>query len=194
MYVPTVIENTGREQRVWDLYSRMMQDRILFLQGPVLETNINILVASVLHLDHQDNTKPIQLYINSPGGSCQDGLALINTLQLCKSPIITTCIGMAASMGLMILSDKYKNKKGNIRKMLPDARCMMHSVASGMGGKIQDIRIDYKEAEHYQTKLMKMLANNTGKSYEQVVKDCDRDNYMSAEEALEYGLIDEICS
>ena len=190
-----VMDGFGPNTKYMDLYSRMMQERILFLEGPVESQNINTLVAAVLYLDHIDNTKPIQLYINSPGGSVSDGLILIDTLTLCKSPIITICTGMAASMGAMILSDKYNNKKGNVRKILPNARVMIHSIATSSGySKIQDIRIDYKELERYQEKLMKMLAKNTGNSYEQIVKDCDRDKYMSPEEALEYGLVDEICS
>jgi ATP-dependent Clp protease protease subunit len=190
--IPTVLEGYGTQQRAWDLYSRMMNERVLFCSGEVRAENMNILIASVLHLDHTDNTKPIYLYINSNGGSCQDGLAFMNTLEICQSPIVTICTGMAASMGAMILSDKYSNKPGNKRMILPDARVMIHSVASGFEGKVQDMRISFKEAEMFQEKLMRRLAINTGKSYEQIVKDCDRDLYLSAEEAVEYGLVDEI--
>jgi len=190
--IPTVLEGHGVHQRAFDLYSRMMVNRIVFLQGEVRAENMNILIASVLHLDHEDNTKPIYLYINSNGGNCQDGLALMNTLEICQSPIVTICTGMAASMGAMILSDKYSYKPGNKRMILPDARVMIHSVASGFQGKVQDMRISFKESEMFQEKLMRRLATNTGKTYEQIVKDCDRDLYLSAEEALEYGLVDEI--
>lgn len=190
--IPTVLEGYGSQQRAWDLMSRLMLERIIFLSGEVRQENIHLLVASVLHLDHTDNTKPIHLYINSPGGSVSEGLSLINALQLAQSPIVTICTGMAASMGAMILSDKYSNKPGNRRMILPDARVMIHSVASGMEGKVQDMRISFKESEKYQEKLMRKLAENTGKTYEQIVKDCDRDLYLSAEEALEYGLVDEI--
>lgn len=193
MLIPTVLERRGNTERAFDLFSRMMEDRIIFLNGEVREENMNILVAYVLHLDHVDIEKPIYLYINSPGGSVSDGLSLIDTLELCSSPIITVCTGTAASMGAMILSDKYNNKPGNRRMILPSARVMIHSVAYGVSGKVQDIRVSYKEGEKIQEKLMRRLANNTGKSYEQVVKDCDRDCWLSAEEALEYGLVDEIC-
>lgn len=193
MLIPTVLERVGNQERAMDLFSRMMSDRILFATGEVRAENMNILVASVLHLDHQDPEKPIYVYINSNGGSCADGLALINTLELCASPIITVCTGTAASMGAMLLSDKYNNKPGNKRMILPDARVMIHSVAFGAEGKVQDIRITYKEGEKVQERLMRRLAVNTGKTYEQVVADCDRDCWLSAEEALAYGLVDEIC-
>lgn len=193
MLIPTVLERRGNTERAFDLFSRMMEDRIIFLNGEVREENMNILVASVLHLDHVDSEKPIYLYINSPGGSVADGSSLIDTLELCSSPIVTVCTGTAASMGAMILSDKYNNKPGNKRMILPSARVMIHSVAYGVSGKVQDIRVSYKEGEKIQERLMRRLAVNTGKSYEQIVKDCDRDCWLSAEEALEYGLVDEIC-
>lgn len=193
MLIPTVLERVGNHERAMDLYSHMLSERIIFVNGEVRAENMNILVASVLHLDHQDPEKPIYVYINSNGGSVSDGLALINTLELCSSPIVTVCTGTAASMGAMILSDKYNNKPGNKRMILPDARVMIHSVAFGAEGKVQDIRVTYKEGEKIQEKLMRRLAVNTGKIYEQVVSDCDRDCWLSAEEALEYGLVDEIC-
>jgi ATP-dependent Clp protease protease subunit len=190
--IPTVLEKKGNTERAYDLYSRMLEDRIMFLSGEVREENMSILSASALFLDNQDAEKPIWLYINSPGGSVTDGLMLADVLTYVKSPICTVIMGQAASMGLVLGSMKYTHKPASRRYILPNARMMAHQVSSGTKGLITDQMIALKEAEKLNEKLMNILAENTGKSVKQIKKDADRDFWLSAQEAVEYGFVDEI--
>ena len=186
--VPTVVEETNRGERAYDIYSRLLKERVVFLGDEVNSATANIVVAQLLHLAFEDPKKDIKLYINSPGGSVYDGLAIIDTMNYIEPDVQTIGIGLQASMGAMLLSAGAKGK----RYVLPKSRIMIHQPSSGTQGKITDQEIALKEGIYLKQKLAEMLAKNTGKDVKQVIKDMDRDNWMSAEEAKTYGLIDEV--
>ena len=186
--VPTVIETTNRGERSYDIYSRLLNDRIIFLGEDVNAHTANLVVAQLLFLAHEDPKKDIKLYINSPGGSVYDGLAIIDTMNYIEPDVQTIGIGLQASMGAMLLSCGAKDK----RFALPNARVMIHQPSSGTQGKITDQEIMLKEGIFLKKRLAEILAKNTGKKVDQIIKDMDRDNWMSAEEAKDYGIIDEV--
>lgn len=186
--VPTVVEETNKGERAYDIYSRLLTDRIVFLGEQVNSQTANLVVAQLLFLANEDPKRDIKLYINSPGGSVYDGLAIIDTMNYIKPDVQTIGIGLQASMGAMLLSCGAKGK----RFALPNARVMIHQPSSGTEGKITDQEIALKEGIYLKKKLAEIFAKNTGKDVKQVEKDMDRDNWMSAEEALKYGIIDEI--
>ena len=186
--VPTVIETTNRGERSYDIYSRLLNDRIIFLGEDVNAHTANLVVAQLLFLAHEDPKKDIKLYINSPGDSVYDGLAIIDTMNYIEPDVQTIGIGLQASMGAMLLSCGAKGK----RFALPNARVMIHQPSSGTQGKITDQEIMLKEGIFLKKRLAEILAKNTGKKVDQIIKDMDRDNWMSAEEAKDYGIIDEV--
>ena len=186
--VPTVIEQTGRGERAYDIYSRLLNDRIIFLADEVNDTTASLVVAQLLFLEAQDPDKDISLYINSPGGSVSAGLAIYDTMNFIKCDVSTTCIGMAASMGAFLLSAGAKGK----RYALPNSEIMIHQPLGGMQGQASDIKIHADHIIATREKLNKILAKNTGKTVEEIARDTDRDNFLSAEAALEYGLIDRV--
>ena len=186
--VPYVIEQTSRGERSYDIYSRLLKERIIFLGEEVNETTASLIVAQLLFLEAEDPEKDIQLYINSPGGSVTAGMAIYDTMQYVKSDVSTICIGMAASMGAFLLAGGAKGK----RMALPNAEIMIHQPSGGAQGQATEIEISAKHILHTKEKLNKILAENTGQDYEVVASDTERDNWKSAEEALEYGLIDRV--
>jgi ATP-dependent Clp protease protease subunit len=186
--VPNVIEETNKGERAYDIYSRLLKDRIIFLGEDVNSHTANLVVAQLLFLAHEDPKKDIKLYINSPGGSVYDGLAIIDTMNFIEPDVQTIGIGLQASMGAMLLSCGAKGK----RYALPNSRIMIHQPSSGTEGKITDQEIALKEGIFLKKRLAEIFAKNTGKDIATVEKDMDRDNWMSAEEANEYGIIDEI--
>lgn len=188
--VPTVVEETAKGERAYDIYSRLLNDRIIFLGEDVNPHTANLVVAQLLFLAHEDPKKDIKLYINSPGGSVYDGLAIIDTMNYIAPDVQTIGIGLQASMGAMLLSCGAKGK----RFILPNSRVMIHQPSSGTEGKITDQEIALKEGIYLKKRLAEIFAKNTGKSLDQVEKDMDRDNWMSAEEAKKYGIVDEIIS
>ena len=187
-YRKKLVEENNRGERAFDIYSRLLKDRIVFLGEEVNSHTANLVVAQLLHLAHEDPKKPIKLYINSPGGSVYDGLAIIDTMNYIEPDVETIGIGLQASMGAMLLSCGAKGK----RFVLPNARIMIHQPSSGTEGKITDQEIALKEGIYLKKRLAEIFAKNTGKKLEQVEKDMDRDNWMSAEEAVKYGIIDKI--
>ena len=186
--VPYVVEQTARGERSYDIYSRLLNDRIIMLSEEVNDTTASLIVAQLLFLEAQDPDKDIQFYINSPGGSVTAGLAIYDTMQYIKADVSTICIGMAASMGAFLLAAGAKGK----RIALPNAEIMIHQPSGGSRGQASDIKIQAEQILKIREKLNKMLAENTGKSIEQIALDTERDNYMTAEEALAYGLIDQV--
>jgi len=184
--VPYVVEQTSRGERNYDIYSRLLKDRIIFLGEEVNETTASLVVAQLLFLESEDPGKDIQLYINSPGGMVTAGMAIYDTMQYIKCDVSTICIGLAASMGAFLLAGGAKGK----RFALPNAEVMIHQPSGGAKGQATDIQITAENILKTKKKLNEILAANTGKTYEQVAADTERDHYMSAEEALEYGLID----
>lgn len=186
--VPTVVEETTRGERAYDIYSRLLNDRIVFLGEEVNSHTANLVVAQLLYLANEDPKRDIKLYINSPGGSVYDGLAIIDTMNYIKPDVQTIGIGLQASMGAMLLSCGAKGK----RFVLPNSRIMIHQPSSGTQGKVTDQEITLRESIFVKKRLAEILAENTGKSLKQVEKDMDRDNWMSAEEAKEYGIVDEV--
>ena len=186
--IPYVVEQTSRGERSYDLYSRLLNDRIVFLNGEVNEASASIIVAELLYLEAQDPDKDIQMYINSPGGSVTDGLAIYDTMQYIKADVSTICVGMAASMGAFLLSAGAKGK----RICLPNAEVMIHQVLGETKGQETDIQIEARHMAKIKKTLTEIIAKNCGKTYEQVYADCERNNWMSAEEAKEYGLIDSV--
>ncbi len=186
--VPTVVEETNRGERAYDIYSRLLKERVVFLGDQVTPETANIVIAQLLHLAYEDPKKDIKLYINSPGGSVYDGLAIIDTMNYIEPDVQTIGIGLQASMGAMLLSAGAKGK----RCCLPNSRIMIHQPSSGTEGKITDQEIALKEGIFLKKRLAEIFAKNTGKSLAQVEKDMDRDNWMSAEEAKKYGIIDEV--
>ena len=186
--IPMVVEQTNKGERSYDIYSRLLEDRIIMLSGEIDDNLANIIVAQLIYLEGKDPDKDICLYINSPGGSVTAGLAIYDTMNYVKCDVSTICIGMAASMGAFILSSGAKGK----RFSLPNSEIMIHQPLGGAQGQASDIKIQAEHILKIKAKLNKILAENTGKSIETVEKDTDRDNYLSVEEALEYGLIDKI--
>jgi len=185
---PIVIEQTARGERQYDIYSRLLLDRIIFLGTEVNDTVANLLVAQMFFLESSDPDKDIHLYINSPGGSVYSGLAIYDVMQYIKSPVSTYCIGMAASMGALLLTAGEHGK----RYSLPHSRIMIHQPLGGAKGQASDIEIQAREIMYLKERLNAILSKHSGKSMEQVLKDTDRDNYLSAKDAREYGLIDKI--
>ena len=187
--VPTVIEQTGRGERAYDIYSRLLNDRIVMLHEEVNATTASLVVAQLLFLEGQDADKDIQLYINSPGGSITDGMAIYDTMQYIKCDVSTICMGMAASMGAFLLAAGTNGK----RICLPNAEVMIHQPSGGTGrAQASDIDIVAKHIIYVKDKMNRMLSEMTGQPYERIVADTDRDNYMTAQQALEYGIVDKI--
>jgi len=186
--VPYVIEQTNRGERSYDIYSRLLKDRIIFLGDEVNDVTANLIVAQLLFLDAEDPDKDINLYINSPGGSVSAGLAIYDTMQHVKSDVSTICVGIAASMGAHLLAGGVKGK----RFALPNAEIMIHQPSGGFRGQATDIQIHADHIQRTKKKLNEIMATNTGKPIEVVTQDQERDNYMSAQEALEYGIIDKV--
>ena len=186
--VPMVVEQTNRGERSYDIFSRLLNDRIVMLCEEVTDASVSLVVAQLLYLEGQDPDKDIQLYINSPGGSVTAGMAIYDTMQYIKCDVSTICIGMAASMGAFLLSSGAKGK----RFALPNAEIMIHQPSAGTQGQITDMAIHLKRLEVIKKRMNRILADNTGKPVEVVTADCERDNFMSAEEAAEYGLIDKV--
>ena len=186
--VPYVIEQTSRGERSYDIYSRLLKDRIIFLGEEVTDVSANLIVAQLLFLEAEDPGKDIHLYINSPGGSVSAGFAIYDTMNYIKCDVSTICIGMAASMGAFLLSGGTKGK----RFALPNSEIMIHQPSGGARGQATEIQIVAENILKTKKKLNEILAANTGRSYEEIARDTERDNYMTAQEAKEYGLIDEI--
>ena len=187
-FVPYVIEQTSRGERSYDIYSRLLNDRIIFLGEEVTDVSANLIVAQLLFLESEDPNKDINLYINSPGGSVTAGMAIYDTMNYIKCDVCTTCIGMAASMGAFLLSGGAKGK----RFALPNAEIMIHQPSGGAQGQATEINIAAEHILKTRKKLNEILAANTGKPLETIERDTERDNYMSAQEAMEYGLIDRV--
>ena len=186
--IPTVIEKSQYGERAYDIYSRLLKERIIFLAGPITDSVANSIIAQILFLASKDPNKDIQLYINTPGGSVTAGLAIYDTMQYVKSPISTVCIGLAGSMGATLLAAGSKGK----RFALPNAEILLHQVAGGVTGEAVEIEITAKQIIKIKEKLNKILAKHTGQPLEKVERDTDRDFYLSADEAKEYGIIDEV--
>ncbi len=186
--IPYVIEQTSRGERSYDIYSRLLKERIIFLGEEVNEVSASVVVAQLLFLEAEDPEKDIHIYINSPGGSVTAGMAIYDTMQFIKCDVSTICIGMAASMGAFLLAGGTKGK----RYALPNAEVMIHQPLGGAQGQATEIEIAAKHILHTKEKLNRILAKNTGKSYEEIAQDTERDNWKTAEEAKEYGLIDEV--
>ena len=186
--VPYVVEQTNRGERSYDIFSRLLNDRIVFLGEEVNATTASLVVAQLLYLEAQDPDKEIQFYINSPGGSITDGMAIYDTMQYIKCDVSTICIGMAASMGAFLLSSGAKGK----RLALPNAEIMIHQPSAGTQGQITDMAIHLRRLEIIKKRMNQILSDNTGKPIEAVTADCERDNFMTAQEAAEYGLIDKV--
>lgn len=187
-YVPIVVEQSGRGERSYDIYSRLLKDRIIFLGTAIDDTVANLVVAQLLFLESEDPDKDISIYINSPGGSVTAGLAIYDTMQYIKPDVSTICIGMAASMGAVLLTAGAEGK----RIALPNSRIMIHQPMGGMQGQASDIEIHAKEILKTRAKLNEILAKHTGRQLEKIEADTDRDFYMSAEEAQQYGIVDKI--
>jgi len=187
-FVPYVVEQTSRGERSYDIFSRLLNDRIVMLSEEVNDTTASLVVAQLLYLEAQDPDKDIQFYINSPGGSVTAGLAIYDTMQYIKPDVSTICIGMAASMGAFLLSSGAKGK----RVALPNAEIMIHQPSGGSRGQCTDIQIQAEQILKIKNKLNQILAANTGKSVEQIERDCERDHFMTAEEAQNYGIVDRV--
>jgi ATP-dependent Clp protease, protease subunit len=186
--VPIVVEQTARGERSYDIYSRLLKERVVFMVGPVEDYMANVIVAQLLFLESENPDKDIHLYINSPGGSVTAGLAIYDTMQFIKADVSTMCIGQAASMGALLLAGGAKGK----RVCLPHSRIMIHQPLGGFQGQATDIDIHAREILHIRERLNVILANHTGQSLERIQKDTDRDNFMGADAARDYGLIDQI--
>ena len=186
--VPYVVEQTSRGERSFDIFSRLLNDRIIFLSEEVNDTTASLVVAQLLYLEAQDPDKDIQFYINSPGGSVTAGMAIYDTMQYIKCDVATICVGMAASMGAFLLSAGAKGK----RMALPNAEIMIHQPSAGTQGQITDMAIHMKRLQTIKERMNRIMSENTGRSIEEVTAACERDNFMSAEEALEFGLIDKV--
>ncbi len=187
-FIPYVVEQTSRGERSFDIFSRLLNDRIIFLSEEVNDTTASLVVAQLLYLEAQDPDKDIQFYINSPGGSVTAGMAIYDTMQYIKCDVATICVGMAASMGAFLLSAGTKGK----RMALPNAEIMIHQPSAGTQGQITDMAIHMKRLQTIKERMNSILAENTGKSIEEVTAACERDNFMTAREALEFGLVDRV--
>ena len=186
--VPMVVEQTPRGERAYDIYSRLLKERVIFLTGPVEDYGANLIVAQMLYLEAENPDKDIHLYINSPGGSVTAGLSIYDTMQFIKPDVATLCIGQATSMGAVLLCGSAEGK----RQALPNSRVMIHQVLGGFQGQASDIEIHTKEILSIKKKLNEILASHSGQKVDKIVKDSDRDNFMSPEEAVKYGLIDSV--
>jgi ATP-dependent Clp protease protease subunit len=186
--IPMVIEQSGRGERAYDIYSRLLKERVIFLVGPINDGMANLIVAQLLFLESENPDKEIHLYINSPGGSVSAGMAIYDTMQFIKPDVSTLCTGLAASMGSFLLAAGAKGK----RYCLPNSRVMIHQPSGGFQGQASDIEIHAREVLYLKKRLNEMLAKHTGQSIEQIERDSDRDRFMGAEEAVEYGLIDKV--
>ncbi|GAB1367116.1 ATP-dependent Clp endopeptidase proteolytic subunit ClpP [Candidatus Cloacimonadaceae bacterium] len=189
-YMPIVIEQVGRSERAYDIYSRLLKDRIVFLGGPIEDNLANTVVAQLLHLEGEDPERDIYMYINSPGGIISSGLAIYDTMQYIKPKVSTICIGQAASMAALLLAAGEKGK----RTALPNSRIMIHQPLGGAQGQAVDIQIQAQEILYLRERMNEILHKHTGKSIPQILEDTDRNYFMSAAEALEYGIIDEVIS
>ena len=186
--VPMVVEQTPRGERAYDIYSRLLKERVIFLTGPIEDYGANLVVAQMLFLEAENPDKDIHLYINSPGGSVTSGMSIYDTMQFIKPDVSTLCIGQAASMGAVLLTGGAKGK----RQALPNSRVMIHQVLGGFQGQASDIEIHTKEILSIKAKLNEILAKHSGQKVDKVAKDSDRDNFMSPDEAVKYGLIDHV--
>ena len=186
--IPMVIEQSGRGERAYDIYSRLLKERVVFLVGPVNEISANLIVAQLLFLESENPDKDISFYVNSPGGSVSAGLAIYDTMQFIKPDVSTLCIGQAASMGALLLSAGAKGK----RYCLPNSRVMIHQPMGGFSGQASDVEIHAKEILYLRAKLNEIMAKHTGQSVDRIARDTDRDNFLSADEAMQYGLLDRI--
>jgi len=186
--IPMVIEQSGRGERAYDIYSRLLKERIIFLVGPINDGMANLVVAQLLFLESENPDKDIHLYINSPGGSVSAGMAMYDTMQFIKPDVSTLCTGLAASMGAFLLCAGAKGK----RFILPNARVMIHQPSGGFSGQASDIEIHAKEVLYLKRKLNEMMAQHTGQPIEVIERDTDRDNFMSAEDAVKYGMVDRV--
>ena len=189
-YVPMVIEQSGRGERAYDIYSRLIRERVIFLVGPVDDMTANVIVAQLLFLEADNPDKDISLYINSPGGSVTAGMAIYDTMQFIKPDVSTLCIGQAASMGALLLAAGEKGK----RFCLPNSRVMIHQPLGGFQGQASDIEIHAKEILFLKEKLNQILASHTGQTLKKIAADTDRDNFLSAEQSVEYGMVDQVIS
>jgi ATP-dependent Clp protease protease subunit len=188
MLIPMVVETTGRGERAYDIYSRLLKDRIIFIGSPIDDNVANLVIAQMLFLEAEDPGKDVFLYINSPGGSVTAGMAIYDTMQFIKPDVVTTCMGMAASMGAFLLAAGTKGKRAG----LPNSRVMIHQPLAGTQGQISDIEIMTKEFVHIKKRLNELLVIHTGQPMEKVETDTDRNFFMSANEAKEYGIIDKV--
>ena len=186
--IPYVVEQTSRGERSYDIFSRLLNDRIIFLSEEVNDATASLIVAQLLYLEAQDPDKDIQFYINSPGGSVTAGMAIFDTMRYIKCDVATICVGMAASMGAFLLSAGTKGK----RMALPNAEIMIHQTSAGTQGQITDMAIHMKRLQTIKERMNHILAENTGKSVEEVTAACERDNFMTAQEAMEFGIIDRV--
>ena len=186
--LPHVYEREGRQERAWDIYSRLLRDRIVFIGTPIDDYVANSIIAQLLFLQMEDPKKDVHIYINSPGGSVSDGMAIYDTLNFLQCEVVTYCIGMAASMSTVLLAAGTKGK----RYALPNSRVMIHQPSGGAGGQTSDISIAAKEILRWRRTINEILSKHSGQSIEQLEKDSDRDNYMTAQEAMDYGLVDEV--
>ena len=186
--IPMVVDSTDKGERSYDIFSRILEDRIIFLSGEITDEVANLVVAQLIYLESKDPTKDISLYINSPGGSVTVGMAIYDTMNYIRCDVATICVGMAASMGAFLLSSGTKGK----RFALPNAEIMIHQVLGGARGQATDVAIQTQQLLKTKNKLNRILAENTGKDIAQVERDTERDNYLTAQEALEYGLIDQV--
>ena len=189
-YIPMVIEQSGRGERAYDIYSRLLRERLIFLVGPVNDATANLVVAQLPFLESENPDKDISLYINSPGGSVYAGMAIFDTMQFIKPDVSTLCTGLAASMGAFLLAAGKKGK----RFTLPNSRIMIHQPSGGAQGQASDIQIQAREILDLRERLNRILADNTGQSMERIGLDTERDNFMSAEDAVSYGLVDKVMS
>ena len=187
-YIPMVVEQSGRGERAYDIYSRLLKERVIFLVGPVDDMTANLVVAQLLFLEAENPDKDISLYINSPGGSVTAGMAIYDTMQFIKPDVSTLCVGQAASMGALLLTAGAKNK----RFCLPNSRVMIHQPLGGFQGQASDIEIHAKEILYLKDKLNRILSHHTGQDIKTISKDTDRDNFMSSEDAVKYGLVDKV--
>ncbi len=187
-FIPYVVEQTSRGERSFDIFSRLLNDRIIFLSEEVNDTTASLIVAQLLYLEAQDPDKDIQFYINSPGGSVTAGMAIYDTMQYIKCDVATICVGMAASMGAFLLSAGTQGK----RMALPNAEIMIHQPSAGTQGQITDMAIHMRRLETIKERMNRILAENTGKSIEEVTAACERDNFMTAQEAQAFGLVDRV--
>src|SRR5690348_1858324 len=188
LLVPMVVEQTGRGERAYDIFSRLLKDRIVFLGGPIHDETANLVTAQLLFLESEDPEREINMYINSPGGSVTAGLAIYDTMQFVKPPVSTLCVGQAASMGAVLLAAGAKGR----RYALPHSRIMIHQLSGGFEGQAADIDIQAREALRLREILNNILTNHTGQNIKKIEKDTDRDNFLTADQSVEYGLIDEV--